>query len=329
MKTINWGIIGPGKIAKKFATDLQRIPGANLYALASRSLEKAKAFAEEFPADKLFDDYLTMLEDKNLDVVYIATPHVKHCENTLACLDRGKAVLCEKAFAMNSQEVSRMIAKAKEKNVFLMEALWTLCLPHILKTQELIEEGVIGDVVGVKADFGFNAERDPSKRLFNRDLGGGSLLDIGIYPLFLSLFILGKPEKITAVATIGETQVDEECVVIMQYPGGKMANCHSTLLARTRTEAFIFGTKGYIHIPNRWHGPNEGLTILHYDDLQETFIPFDYDVLGLKYEAEEVMRCLRAGKKESDLVPHSFSLDLMAIMDEVRNQIGLVYPNHD
>ena len=270
-----------------------------------------------------------MLLDPALDIVYVATPHVFHCENTLMCLNHKKAVIWEKPFAINSKEVDQMIAKSKSTNTFLMDALWTLCLPHILKAKEIAESGQLGKLVSVKADFGFRADFNPKSRLFDRDLGGGALLDIGIYPLMLSMFLMGKPQKITAAAVIGKTKIDEDCAVILDYGNGQTANLHATLLARTPVEAYIYFEKGYLHIPTRFHEHVDHVTILEYNGLKETKLPYDYKVVGYAYEAAEAMRCLKAGKIESDLVPHQFSSDLMEVLDAIRAQIGLVYPRHD
>lgn len=329
IKKINWGILGAGKIAGKFATDLATLPEANLYAVASRNQEKAQKFADTHHFEKTWNSYEAMLADPALDAVYIATPHVFHYEHTLLCLTHRKAVLCEKPFAINTREVKQMIATAKKKNTFLMDALWTLCLPHILKTKEIVESGQLGKLISVKADFGFRANFDPYSRLFDRDLGGGSLLDIGIYPALLSLFLLGNPKKITAAALMGKTKIDEECAVFLEYENGQTANLHSTLLARTPIEAYVYCEKGYIHIPSRFHEPVNEITILTYENLEKQLIPFEYEVLGYKYEAAEMMRCMQAGKLESDLIPHQFSVDLIALLDEIRSQIGLVYPRHD
>jgi len=328
-KKINWGILGAGKIAGKFATDLATLPAANLYAIASRSQEKAQNFANDYNFEKAYGRYETMLADPELDAVYIATPHVFHCEHTLLCLSHKKAVICEKPFAINTREVKQMLAKAKETNTFLMDALWTLCLPHILKTKEIVESGELGKLISVKADFGFKANFDPNSRLFDRDLGGGALLDIGIYPALLALFLLGKPKKVTAAALMGKTKVDEECAVFLEYENGQTANLHATLLAHTPIEAYIYCEKGYVHIPGRFHEGVEGITTLTYENSEKTFIPFDYQVLGYQYEAAEMMRCMQAGKLESDLIPHQFSLDLIELLDEIRRQIGLIYPRHD
>lgn len=328
-KTFNWGIIGAGKIAGKFAADLAAIPNANCYAIASRSAEKASVFAEQYGFAKSYDNYEALAKDPDVAVIYIATPHVFHCEHTLLCLENKKAVLCEKPFAMNKKEVELMIQRARKNKVFLMDALWTLCLPHILKTKQIIEGEQLGKLVSMRADFGFNATYNPDSRLFSNALGGGSLLDVGIYPLLLSLFIFGKPSKILAAAHIGKTSVDEDCGIILQYEEGQMAHLHSSFQARTPVEAYIYCEKGYIHIPSRFHEAVKSISIMEYEGLKKTEIPFDYQVKGYKYEAEEVMRCLQAGKLESDLVPHQFSLYLMELMDVIRSNIGLVYPNHD
>lgn len=326
---IKWGILGPGKIANKFAADLAQLPDAELYAVASRSLEKAESFANAHGFTKAFGSYTAMLEDPDLQVIYIATPHVFHHRMTLQCLAYKKAVLCEKPLAINSREVAEMIALAQANDTFLMDALWTLCLPHILKVKAMVESGELGKLVAVKADFGFNANFDPNGRLFDRDLGGGALLDIGIYPLMLALFLMGKPKKIVAAAHLGQTKVDEDCAIFLDYGNGQTANLHATLLARTPTEGYIYFEKGYLHIPTQFHKPVETITIFKYEDFSKTTISFDNQSLGYKYEAAEVMRCLKAGKIESDLVPHQFSIDLMALMDEIREQIGLLYPRHD
>ena len=326
MKKTNWAILGLGKIAKKFATDLQTIPTANLYAVGSRTTKKAKAFAKEFGATKAYGSYEALVADTAIEAIYIATPHVFHCENTLMALDKGIAVLCEKPLAVNSQEVAAMIAKAKATNTFLMEALWTLFLPHIQQTKKLIAQGIIGDLVSVKADFGFKAHFDPTSRLFDPALGGGVLLDIGIYPLLLAQSLLGLPEKITAVARLSSTKVDEEIGITLQYAGGQMAHLHASLLGRTPTEAHIYGTKGFIHIPTQFHKPVDRITVVEYEGLKKTQYLMPQHAIGYKYEAEAVMACLDRGEKESELVSLQFSADLMRTMDAIRKEVGVVYP---
>ncbi|MCB0556904.1 MAG: Gfo/Idh/MocA family oxidoreductase [Phaeodactylibacter sp.] len=323
-KTYNWGIIGPGKIAHKFAQGIDKLPDARLHAVASRSEERARAFARQYGAPHFYGNYEDILSCPDLDAVYIATPHTSHHENTLMCLRVGIPVLCEKPFAMNARQVQEMIATAREHNTFLMEALWTRFLPTTLKTLELISNGAIGQVLSVKADFGFKADFDPQGRLFNPALGGGSLLDIGIYPVFLALLILGKPDTLKALARIGSTGVDEECGILFQYENGCMAHLHSTILARTKTEAFIYGELGAIHLHTRWHEPTS-MSLVHNDGRPEDF-RFDWKTNGYAYEAQEVMRCLEQGLKESPILPLSFSLDLMELLDAIRREIGLTYP---
>lgn len=326
-KIYNWGIIGLGKIAHKFAQDLQVVKNAKLHAVASRSLEKAKTFGKKYNASHYYGSYNEILSCPKLDVIYIATPHVSHCANTILCLNHKIPVLCEKPFAINAAEVRRMIAASKNNNTFLMEALWTRFLPTIKKTLNLIERGTIGEVTSVKADFGFNAPVDMNSRLFDQNLGGGSLLDVGIYPVFLSLLVLGKPTSIKAVASIGKTNVDETCGMLLKYPDNKMAILHSSIVTKTSTEAFIYGTKGTIRINTRWHEPTSLTVMVEGKEPKDYF--FEFDSNGYSYEIEEVQRCLRAKKLGSELLSHHFSLDLIELLDEIRMIAGIYYPNND
>ncbi|MCB0631091.1 MAG: Gfo/Idh/MocA family oxidoreductase [Lewinella sp.] len=324
--SFKWGIIGAGRIAGKFASDLQTLRWAQLHAVASRSSERAKTFDEEYGAAHAFGSYEEIFYS-GVEAVYVATRHPDHAAATILCLENGIPVLCEKPFAMNAGEVQQMIDTAKRNNTFLMEAIWTRFIPTTLKALELIEAGKIGEVISVKADFGFKAKKDLSGRLYNKELGGGSLLDIGIYPAFLSLLLLGKPTKILAHAAIGETDVDEEMAAILTYDNGKMAQIHSTIRADSKTEAFIYGTEGVIHIHSRWHEPTSMSLLLPEERPQDFF--FDYPCIGYAYEAEEVMTCLAAGKKESEALPLSFSLDLITLLDDIRKEIGLTYTADD
>jgi len=208
MKTIKWGILGLGKIAHSFAKDLLTVPGNQLTAVASRTLEKAEDFKAEFNAVKAYGSYEALAVDPEVDVIYIATPHVRHCEDSILCMQNGKAVLCEKPFAMNASEVERMIASSKAHNVLLMEALWTRIMPHFNFALEEIATGKYGKIEKITSDFCFDAEFNPQGRLWDKQLGGGALLDVGIYPIFCVLAFLGKPDKITAKAKMGKTQVD-------------------------------------------------------------------------------------------------------------------------
>jgi len=325
-KKINWGILGAGKIAGKFATDLALLPTANLYAVGSRTLSKAKSFARKYHFKKSYGSYKTLLSDPNLDVVYIATPHSQHCKNTLLALDHKVAVLCEKPLAINAKEVARMLNKAKKQQTFLMEALWTLFLPHILKVKKLIKEGAIGEVQSVRADFGFQAKYDPKSRLFNPALGGGAILDIGIYPLLLAQSILGTPDSITATAILGKTKVDEDINITLTYEQQKIAHLHASLRSHTPVDAHIYGTKGYIHIPNRWHKPVSHITLFDYKKERTTKYLMPRHALGYKYEAQAVMDYLQQGVLESPIASWQFSRDLMETMDAIRKQVGVRYP---
>lgn len=324
MKTkINWGILGLGNIADKFAEGLKCVPNARLLAVGSRSLKKAKEFADKLTVSNYYGSYEELAADPAVDAIYIATPHVLHCENTLMCIEKGKAVLCEKPFAMNEREVQLMVSLAREKNIFLMEALWTRFLPTITKTLELINTGVIGEIIHLKSDFGFKAPYDTEKRLFNPDLGGGSLLDIGIYPVFIALLLLGEPDNISAEAIIGKTGVDENLSAIFKYKNGKLATLYCTLIANTPVETEIYGTKGYIKINRMWHMPSS-ITLALNNEHPEN-IQFDYCSNGYDCEAIEVTNCLLKGQKESKLMPLSFSVQLIRLLDKIRNKCGIKY----
>lgn len=322
-KKYNWGIIGLGNIAHKFAEDLLLVEDANLFGVASRNSEKAKSFSGKFRADKYYGTYQELADDPQIDVVYIATPHPFHFENTMMCLEAGKAVLCEKAFGMNSSEVEQMIAKAKEKNLFLMEALWTRFIPATEEMIALLNKGLIGDLKTVRADFGFKAEFDADKRLYNKKLGGGALLDIGIYPVFLSLLTLGKPKEIKALAQMSSTGIDENIMMLFNYPNKKSAILDASLVATTPVEAWLHGDKGSLKMHRNFHHTEE-ISYYKGSDLVENY-RFKYIGNGYYHEIEEVIKCLKTGKTESEKIPHSFSLDLIKTLDRIREIIGLRY----
>ncbi|MBV6443262.1 MAG: gfo/Idh/MocA family oxidoreductase [Haliscomenobacteraceae bacterium CHB4] len=328
MRTYNWGIIGASKIARKFADDLKRLSNARLHAVASTSADRAAAFAAEYGAAHSFGRYEDMVHCPDLDIVYVATPHVLHCENTLFCLEHGIPVLCEKPFAMNSAEAHRMVAAARKNRVFLMEALWTRFIPAVSQVFELIEAGEIGMVHTVKSDFGFRMPFDPSHRIFNKALGGGSLLDIGIYPALLSLLTFGKPDAkdILAAATFTQTGVDESCAFSFRYPGNRLAIGHSTVAATTPVEAWLFGTEGTIYLHPRWHH-TERLTVSRYEGRGEIKhdLQFPYEGWGYAFEAAHVMQCLENEMLESDKLPLDLTLNLVETLDDIRAKVGLEY----
>lgn len=327
-KTYNWAILGCGKIARKFAGDLQLLPNARLYAAASRSLENAQTFASECGFEKAYGSYEEMVNDPEVDVVYIATPHSHHCEHTLLCLNHRKAVLCEKAFAMNSREVSLMIEAARKNNTFLMEAFWTMFQPSFRKAMEIIGSGELGALKMVRSDFAFNADYNPEKRLYNVELGGGSLLDIGIYPIFMSLMALGKPAELKTLASFCPTGAEETILMSFSYPGGEMASLVSSFASYSSTQTEYLCEKGFLRLNRRFYTPTS-ITWWKTGE-EEQAITFDKGIgFGYELEAAHVMECLDAGKKESDLMPLSLSADLMEIMDRVRKDAGIVFPNND
>lgn len=326
-KMIRWGILGTGYIARKFAEGLIHVENAELYAVASRNLSTAKAFAKDFQDIKYFSSYEELAACPEIDVVYIATPHNSHCSNTIMCLENGKNVLCEKPFAVNKHEVEKMIDVAKRNNLFLMEAFWTRFLPHMLKIKELIDNDTIGSITLLKSDIGFYREFDNSSRLFNKELIGGSLLDIGIYPLFLSLFLLGKPLTIQATAALGPTGVDHSCAFNLNYPDTTLAILCSSLVANTETITEIHGSKGMIKIDSLWFCPNNFTLNLH-NGTQQRF-EIEHKGNGYNYEAQEVTNCLLANKKESNIFSLNDSLLLIETLDSIRKNINLSYPMHD
>lgn len=324
MKTFRWAVLGPGKIAHKFVQDLVFVPNAKLYAVGSRNLERAKLFAEEYNAEKYFGSYEELVNCPEVDVIYIATPHSEHYQNTLLCLKAGKAVLCEKAFAINSKQVAEMVDLAQKSKVFLQEAIWSRFHPAVQQVLAIVKSGQIGQVRHIQADFGFKAVPDPNGRLFNPHLTGGSLLDIGIYPIFISKLLLGQPVQIKALAVMSETGVDQNCAMAMQFNNGATASLFSTLMANTPTVCSIYGDLGKIEMHSRFH-ETKGFTLTI--DGQKPQV-FETKRLGngYSYEAEDVQRCLANHQTENDLLPLSFSVELMEILDQVRQQIGLIYP---
>ncbi len=320
-RKIRWGIIGLGKIAHKFAADLLTVDNAQLYAVASRSLEKAKAFATKYNS-KAYDSYELLVNDAYVDAIYIATPHSFHKEHTLLCLEKGIAVLCEKPFAMNSDEVKTMIAKARKHNVLLMEALCTSVLPHYQFALNELKNKTFGNILKIEADFGFKPKFDINSRVFNKSLGGGSLLDIGIYPIFAAISTLEEPNSIEASATFYENGVDSSCSIIFNYNNDVKAILESTFLKTTPTEAVFYCEKGIIKINSRFSGPT---TVTKISNNQEETIDFYYKTKGYDYEIMHFNQLLRNGKTESDIMSFDFSSKLMLTLDKVREIIGLKY----
>lgn len=324
MATYRWGILGLGNIARKFAADLVHVPGAALHAVGSRSLAKAQAFAAEFGAAHAVGSYEELAAVPGLAVVYIATPHSEHYAHARLCLLAGLAVLCEKPFTVHAGQARALADLARAQDVFLMEAFWTRFFPAVAQALALVRAGAIGEVKHLAADFGALAPYEPAGRLFNPALAGGALLDIGVYPLFLSQLFLGNPLIVSAVSVAAGTGVDLSCAVSLAYPGGATASLAATLAAPLDNQAVLYGTGGQLRLLGPLYAPHGVRVQPLHQEAREYAYPLPGD--GYHYEAAHVQECLAAGRRESPLLPLAFSLELMDLLDAVRQRIGLRYP---
>lgn len=320
---IRWGIVGPGKIARKFISDLMLVDDAEIAAVASRSLERAEAFANEYNVQHTFGSYDVLFQSGTVDVVYIATPHNFHKELSVKALENGIGVLCEKPMGVNRAEVVEQVNATKQNNAFLMEAMWSRFNPSIKKVKQLVDEGVVGDLKYIHADFAFyGLDRDLDSRLLNPDLASGSILDIGIYPIFLSYLLLGMPDDIMATSKFHENGTELQTSMIFDYPNTQ-AMLYSGFTSNSKMEAEISGTDGELFLNPRWHEA-DGYTLVKNDESNEVSLPLTG--IGYYYEILEVHKCLRENKIESDLWSHQNSLDLSELLDTVRKKCGVSFP---
>lgn len=323
MDVIRWGIAGPGRIARKFATDMKAVSEVRVVSVASRSAERGQAFADEVGAERVYDSYQGLAADPEIDAVYVATPHSHHPEPVLACLTAGKAVLCEKPLAATAAAATAMVDRARTRGVFLMEAMWTRFLPVMATVRGWIDGGRIGSVRIIEADFGFRSGWNPESRLLDPALAGGALLDVGIYVLAFARWVAAMPaEETRALGHLGETGVDEQTAIVQRFPGGVLANLCCAVRTGTRHLACIHGTDGRIEIPHFWQADQATLVV---GEARET-VSLPLEAGGFEYEIREVGRCLRAGSIESPGMPLAESLELARTMDRVREQLGLRYP---
>jgi len=320
---IGWGVVGPGAIASGFADAMELVSGGSIVAVASRSRERAADYADRYSIPHRFGSYGEIADDPNVDVVYVATPQSRHEEDTVALLEAGKHVLCEKPFALNALQASRMIDAARTRGLFLMEAIWSRFLPAYRVLTDLLEEQRIGEPVLVEADFGFRAQPSAENRLFRPELGGGSLLDLGIYPLQLCSLVLGLPLSAVAEGVVGGTGVDEQVVAVLRHPGDRLGVIKSAITVNMACTARIAGTAGHIELPAMMHCPNS-VICRSADGIED--IDCSYEGNGLRFEIEEVQRCLDAGRLESDRMPLAETLVFAETLDAVRRQIGLTFP---
>ena len=332
-RKIRWGILATGGIAANFTEALLSLPGdAEVVAVGSRTAEGAKAFAERYGIGRAYGSWAELAADDEVDVIYVATPHSAHREAAGLCLEAGKAVLCEKPLTLNSREARELVGLARERGLFLMEAMWTYCNPLIRNMTALVADGVIGEVRHVSASFGFHHDFPPEHRMRNPDLGGGAVLDLGVYPVSFAQMLLGEPDAVEAWAQLTPERVDANTGVVLGWNNGAVATLSCGFTADMGAPASVSGTAGRIEIPDGFfnaerftvHRPDEEpLTVLLSD------VSDDHDRGTMRHEAAEVMRALRAGDTESPLVPLDGSLAVMRTLDAIRERIGVTYPGVD
>lgn len=324
-KVTNWGIMATGKIAHTFAKAVNSVEDARLYACASRSAEKAAEFGALYGAEKCYGSYEELAADENVDIIYVASPMSCHYENVKLCFEHGKNVLCEKSITLNSKQLRELIEIARKKNLFFMEAMWTKCLPAFRKAKEWVDEGRIGEIKAIRADFSNAVDFDENDRLFRPELGGGALLDLSVYPLsFITSFLGFKPEKITSAVNIDKLGVDMDEAIIMQYKNA-YASFVSGFDIDNENRAVIVGTDGRIAF-NPWFFCSDTVRLHGKDNklIEESITPHLCN--GYEYEIMEAQECLAEGLKESRIIPLSDTLAVMEIMDSLRKEWGFAYP---
>ena len=325
MKIYKWGILAPGKMSAKFTRALKLLGNAELYAVGSRDLSRAARFAEDHCFRKYYGSYEELVQDPDVEIIYIASPHSYHKEHTLLCLNSGKHVICEKAFALNSGEVAEMTETARARGLFLMEALWPPFQPFYRKALEILRLGLPGEIRHMDAYFSFIPPYDPEERKFNPYLGGGSLLDIGIYPVIDALTFMGIPDEVKALASFADSGVENSISIIFRYNDGRTASLYSSYKTDNGIGCDLLCEKGNM-IVSRGRDMNQRV-ILRMHGEEEKIFKFSPPAMGYHWEAEEVMNCIDKGLTESAVVPLSFSLDLIRILDRIRDAAGISFPD--
>jgi len=324
MNEVRWGVVGPGAIAHSFVKDLSVVADARVVAVASRDLERATRFAAQYDIARAYGATRELLHDDEVDAVYVATPHTDHLATAMAALRAGKAVLCEKPLTVNEHQARELVEEARARGVFLMEAMWTRCLPIMEVVADWLERELIGEPRMVQASFGFRGGDDPLHRLLNPALAGGSVLDVGVYPLAFALWVFGVPaDQVAALGHRGATGVDEQVGMLLRFARGQIAVLSSGVRTETESNARIFGTKGRIHLdPTFWNATQA--TLVRGEEREVVTRPLRAH--GFEYEIEEVARCLRAGLAESPKMPHAHTIEVIRLCDEIRRQVGVTYP---
>jgi predicted dehydrogenase len=322
-ENFNWGILGPGGIARAFATDLNFIQGHSIAAVGSRSLENAQKFAETF-GGTAYGSYEELVADPTVDAIYVATPHPAHHDNVILALNAGKPVLCEKPFAVNAKQAQAMVDAAARNSVALMEAMWARFLPHYAKVREIVDSGVLGPILSIHADHGQRLADQGIARLIEPDLAGGALLDLGIYPVSFAHMILGNLTQITSSAVMTDKGVDAQTSMIFTYGNGAQAVLSTTMIEQTPCRAVVAGLNGWLEIDRTFYNPAAMRVVLN--DGTVTEYPNTYTGHGLREQAETFKQLVRSGKLESDILTWADTVDIMKTLDTVREQIGLKYP---
>jgi len=331
---LRWGILGAGAIAKRFCADVRPLSDHALAAVGSRDREKADAFGDQFEVANRHGSYEALVSDPEVDVVYVATPHTFHREHALLALNAGKHVLCEKPFTINLGEAEEVVAAARAKGLFLMEGMWSRCFPIMAKAREVARSGAIGRPRLIEADFGFRGGKmgdggvlegvNAEGRLHNPDLGGGALMDVGVYPVSLAMMFFGAPDDVAALATLGSTGVDENTGMLLHFPGGEMGVLHTSIQVSTVQKATVLGTDGRLEIHSPWWKPSVLTVYRNGQEPERHEMP--YEGGGFQFEAMHVAECLRAGRTESEIVPLDDTLAVMRTLDTLRGRIGLKFP---
>lgn len=320
-----WGVIGTGGIADAFARDLALLPDARIVAVGSRTRASADAFADRFDIPRRYASYADLASDPDVDAVYVATPHSDHHRSALLAIQAGKATLVEKPFTLNAFEALDLISAARTRQTFLMEAMWTRFLPHVVQIREIVDSGRLGGVRSLTADFGSWSPPDPTHRSFDPELGGGALLDLGIYPISFASMPFGKPSRVLAVSDPAATGVDAQTSVVLAYAGGQQAVLLTSMEARTSNRASINGTRARVEIDADFFAPTT-FRIIDLDGREERYDE-PHEGRGLRHQAAEVGRCIAASLTESPVLPLSETLAVMETLDDIRRQIGLSYPS--
>ncbi|MET0634897.1 MAG: Gfo/Idh/MocA family oxidoreductase [Chitinophagaceae bacterium] len=326
---MKWGIIGPGNIARDFVRDFEQLSSLQqVVSVFNHRKKAAREFADEFGIQGVYTDLEQFIRETTAEIVYIATPHTKHYDEVKACLEAGLHVLCEKPMAINREQYEELYELARQKKCYLMEGMWLRFLPHITLLLEQVNKGSVGKLLSIRASMCFKAPKDPDSRYFDPELGGGSLLDLGIYTVFLSLLLFGEPDEIKATGHLTDQGIDDTCVIIFNYKDGRHAILESSLMYNSNEPAIITGEKGSIQLLSPWFEKSPGLEI-HYDEKEVERWPVDWQGHGLHFEAKAVLQDISAGMRNNQLYSPELSLGIISAMDEVRKQLGVFYTQNE